>query len=155
MQYIEIYGKGRKRRIVTIRKEIKENLEKYIYENNITEGNQYLFSHNNKKYTRQGITSIISKYVTIAKKNKDIFPQKYTPHIFRHSKAMHLLQNGASLEEIQDYLGHESIDTTKVYAKYNIEQQNKVLEKATPNLTNFKLDKWKNNENILIFLNNL
>lgn len=153
--YIEIYGKGRKRRIVTIRNEIKENLEKYICENNITESNQYLFSHNNKVYTRQGITAIIAKYVNTAKQHKDIFPKTYTPHIFRHSKAMHLLQNGASLEEIQDYLGHESLDTTKIYAKYNIEQQSKALEKATTNLTDSKLNKWQNDTTILEFLNNL
>lgn len=153
--YIEVYGKGRKKRIVTVREDIKNNLEKYIYENNIIDNDQYLFSHNGKVYTRQGITSLIAKYVNIAKKEKDIFPKKYTPHIFRHSKAMHLLQNGATLEEIQDYLGHEFIETTRVYAKYNIEQQNKALEKATSNLVNTNLDKWKNDENILTFLNNL
>lgn len=153
--YIEVYGKGKKRRIVTIRKKIKENLEKYIIENKITKCNQYLFTHNGKIFTRQGITAIIAKYVSEAKKEKDIFPKTYTPHIFRHSKAMHLLQNGATLEEIQDYLGHESLDTTKMYAKYNIEQQSKILERNSSKLTEIKVNRWENDSQILEFLNNL
>lgn len=153
--YIDIQGKGRKKRIVTIRKSIKENLEKYIYENKITNPEQYLFSHNNKVYTRQAITTKIAKYINNIKQEDVILPTKYTPHIFRHSKAMHLLENGASLEEIQDYLGHESMDTTKIYAKYNIEQQKKALEKASNNLTDSKLSRWHNDSSIIEFLNNL
>ena len=153
--YIKIHGKGRKDRIVTIRNDIKNNLLKYIEENNIKDKNEFLFSHNGKKYTRQAITKKIEKYINMVKKENDIFPSKYTPHIFRHSKAMHLLQNGAYLEEIQDYLGHESIETTRIYAKYNIEQQHLALEKASPKIGNSKLSKWENDEDILSLLNKL
>jgi len=153
--YIDIHGKGRKERIVTIRKQIRENLENYIYENRISDPNQYLFSHNNRVYTRQGITAKIEKYVNMAKETKNIFPNKYTPHILRHSKAMHLLENGASLEQIQDYFGHESMDTTKLYAKYNIKQQSEALEKSSLSLQNQKLNRWQKDEQILELLNKL
>ncbi|MCT4620163.1 MAG: tyrosine-type recombinase/integrase [Marinisporobacter sp.] len=43
------------------------------------------------------------------------------PHKFRHSRAMHLLQKGASLETIQRLLGHESIATTQIYAHMNMD----------------------------------
>ncbi len=152
--YIIVYGKGRKSRIVTIRTDVKNNLKMYIKENNITNPDQYLFCHKNKQYTSQGITDKIKKYVNLAKKEKNIYPSKCSPHIFRHSKAMHLLQNGASLEEIQDYLGHESLETTRIYAKYNIEQQSKILEKYSPNVNGI-IPKWVNDENILEVLNKL
>jgi len=41
-------------------------------------------------------------------------PEKVTPHMFRHSKAMHLLQAGVSLIYIRDFLGHEDIKTTEI-----------------------------------------
>lgn len=153
--YIIVKGKGRKNRVVTIRKDIKNNLELYIKENNIVDTEQYLFNHKGKQYSNQGITDKINKYVNLAKKEKDIYPLKCTPHIFRHSKAMHLLQNGASLEEIQDYLGHESLETTRIYAKYNVKQQSEILEKCSPSIKSGVMSKWENDENILEILNNL
>ncbi len=59
------------------------------------------------------------------------------------------------LEEIQDYLGHESLETTRIYAKYNIEQQSKVLEKCSQSINTGMVSKWENNETILEILNRL
>ena len=55
-----------------------------------------------------------------------------TPHTFRHSKAMHLLENNVNLIYIRDFLGHESITTTEIYAKANTD----IKRKACENLSN-------------------
>lgn len=59
---------------------------------------------------------------------------KVSPHIFRHSKAMHLLEGGVNLIYIRDFLGHSSITTTEIYAKSNPEVKRKAIEQASHNV---------------------
>ena len=53
----------------------------------------------------------------------------YLTAYLRHTKAMHLLEAGVNLFYIKDFLGHEDISTTEVYAKASIETQRAALEK--------------------------
>lgn len=58
--------------------------------------------------TRMGITYIIKKYVSIARENNPLeFQINVTPHTFRHSKAMHLLESNVNLIYIRDFLAEE------------------------------------------------
>ena len=58
------------------------------------------------KFTRRGVSYIISKYVVMAKKTKDFHTEiVITPHVFRHSRAAHMLQAGINLVYIRDFLG--------------------------------------------------
>ena len=52
-----------------------------------------------------------------------------SPHVLRHTKAMHLLEAGINIFYIKNFLGHENILTTEVYAKASIEMQRHALEK--------------------------
>lgn len=63
--------------------------------------------------SRQGFWKIVKKYA-----GETDFTDKITPHVFRHSFAVHMLENGADLRSIQEILGHESISTTQMYAAY-------------------------------------
>jgi site-specific recombinase XerD len=60
----------------------------------------------------------------------ELVPEKISPHVLRHSKAMHLLENGVNLIHIRDILGHASIVTTEVYAKANPEMKRQAVEAA-------------------------
>ncbi|MBA7673245.1 Tyrosine recombinase XerD [subsurface metagenome] len=136
---VRLKGKGNKTRIIPIvvqtAKLLGSCLEEYdlLGEESI---NLPVFSNrNNHKLTRAGITYILSKYVEIArKKTPKLFRKKVTPHILRHSKAMHLLQANVNLIYIRDFLGHASVITTERYAKADSEIKRKAIEKASSNI---------------------
>lgn len=74
------------------------------------------------------------------------------PHMFRHSKSIHLLQAGVNLIYIRDFLGHEDIQTTEIYAKCDTELKRKAIENAYPELVSSLLDDWSQNANLLDWL---
>ena len=91
--------------------------------------NDQLFTNpQGKKLTRSGVSYVLAKYSHKANTAVDSFFPQITPHCLRHSKAMHLVEAGKNLIYIRDFLGHESIETTQVYAKANPEARRKALE---------------------------
>ena len=133
----------------------KKLLKEYIIKNQ-KNSDQYLFeSSANKKFSRKGICYIIDKYVNSARQVSNIIPTKVNPHMFRHTKAMHLLQSGVSLIYIRDFLGHTDIQTTEIYAKYDTETKRKAIENAYPELINTDLPDWNKDDDLMQFLNSL
>jgi integrase/recombinase XerD len=143
---IKLIGKGNKGRIVPLMESQVELLKDYMQSSMLLESNASdyaLFSNSRmEKFTRMGITRILKKYTDKARDvNPSLYPQNVTPHIFRHSKAMHLLQSGVNLIYIRDFLGHASITTTEVYARADAKLKREALEKAHVGVA-----KNKNNE---------
>lgn len=144
---VYLTGKGNKTRIVPITIDTKNILQKYITDNNISDSEANVFKNkHNRPLTRVGINYILNKYINIARnKRKDYFKNKISPHCFRHSKAMHLLEAGVNLIYIRDFLGHVSVTTTEIYAKANPEIKRKVIEENSSYLnianSNYNEDK--------------
>ena len=75
-------------------------------------GNALFVNLNGAARTRQGFWKIVKGYATEAGITKEI-----TPHTLRHSFALHLLENGASVKDIQTMMGHADISSTQVYVQ--------------------------------------
>lgn len=154
---IKIIGKGNKARLIPMMDAQIKHLENYLKENRLNEPHtnmQPLFFNSRKeKFTRADINYIVQKYSKIAReKNKLLIPDKLSPHSFRHSKAMHLLQAGVNLVYIRDILGHVSIQTTEVYARADSKQKRAALEKTYVEINPNEKSTWLENENLLSWL---
>src|SRR6056297_693640 len=156
---IILTGKGSKTRRVPILKNTVSILKNYLLENDLEKDwkNEYpLFTNNqNHKLTREGVNYIINKYVKLARETSTIIPKKLNDHMFRHSKAMHLLQAGINLIYIRDFLGHVDLKTTEIYARTDTEAKRKAIENVYPDLIDGNLPDWNNDQALLSWLSEL
>lgn len=127
---IRIVGKGDKERTVHICSEqIRVVLKEYsLAFKSLIEASEYFFiNRNGNKISEQSIRFMIKKYTKLANVNTHI-----TPHMFRHSMATYLLEEGVDIRYIQNILGHSSISTTQLYTKVNLKHQKKILNTRHP-----------------------
>jgi integrase/recombinase XerD len=158
---ITLHGKGDKSRLVPVMGKTRTLLQQYLEESKQTTGIAEMelplfYNQQHKTLSRWGVSYIINKYVDIAKLDPHFsidFP--VTPHVFRHSKAMHLLQANVNLIYIRDFLGHVDVATTEVYARADSEMKRKALENAYLELIPDELPKWEKDGALLSWLNNL
>lgn len=131
--YINCRG-GKKERVVPIYQEAQKKLAEYIKYarkeilKSTPETTDVLFINcNGTPMTRQGFWKIIKTYAVKAEIRKDI-----TPNTFRHSFAIHMLENGADLKSIKEMLGHTYLSSTQVYAEIMNKKISEVYTKAHP-----------------------
>jgi len=155
---VRILGKGRKIRTVPLMQSTAMLLKDYLQENQLMTPDKFahpLFtSHHGKRLSRSGVRYIFQKYVQQVRQQHPEFNQSISPHSLRHTKGMHLLQGGVSLDVIRDFLGHVDIKTTEIYARANLEMKRAALEKVSPTPTP-KMPSWKENKSLLQWLQSL
>jgi len=133
---IRLTGKGPKTRMVTIPDTCTAILKQYLQSRNLDVASpnmreRHLFSsQTNEHMSISCVEELVKKYVTQAKKeNPHLFKESnYTPHSFRHSIAVHMLEAGESLVAIKAFLGHASIESTAIYARVTPELASKYLD---------------------------
>ena len=151
---IHFYGKGRKERVTPIWKSTAGYIGKYIKARSLSKSDHLFQNSRNGNLTRSGvgqrITSITSRTIHIC---PSLVEKKISPHTFRHSTAMNLLQAGVDISTIAIWLGHESIETTHKYMVADIETKRKAMEKLEE--TDGASFRYKPSRAILDFLNAL
>lgn len=135
---ITVFGKGAKERIILITDRAKAFIQKYIdfarplvakgYDLEPISDNTPLFI-NKTGYRLQPrmIRNVINEIV-----EKIELPKHVTPHMFRHSFATHLIENGADLRVVQELLGHASISNTQIYTHISMQHMKDVYEETHP-----------------------
>ena len=125
-----INGKGSRQRLVPIvHGSVRDALDETIrYFAEFIDVHEYVFfNQRNRPITDQAVRLVITKYCDLAGINKRI-----TPHMFRHTVATMLLENGVDIRIIQSLLGHSSISVTEIYTQVNIRPQREILQKVHP-----------------------
>lgn len=115
-EFIRVFGKGRKERLVPISPALISDIEEYLRYHRTkiklqTRHKDTIFiSKRGRGLSREMVFLILKKYAQKAGINKQV-----SPHTLRHSFATHLLYHGADIRSIQAMLGHESLSTTEIY----------------------------------------
>jgi site-specific recombinase XerD len=134
--HIIIHGKGKKTRLVPIMKETVLHYKSYITRfHNGSKDNISLFYteiHGHRQsMSDDNVARFIKKYALQAHALCHEVPDRVTPHMFRHSRALNLYRNGVPLPLISEWLGHSNLETTLIYAYADTEMKRVAIEKAT------------------------
>ena len=132
--FVKLFGKGSKQRIVPIGSELKINLSKYLkFRDELNTQEPYLFlSKNMNQLDRSAIFRIIKKSATLSDNALSVHP-----HTLRHSAATHMLEAGCDLRTLQELLGHTSVSTTKIYTKLTKEFLVEIFKESHPRAWNY------------------
>lgn len=128
---LKVKGKGNKERQIPFYPALAESIGNYIkvYRNNEAKSDcPYLFvSNRGRKISARLVQLMLQKAKNQAGIRIDVHP-----HMFRHSFATHLLDNGMDLRSVQELLGHANLSTTQIYTHVSVERLQKTIREAHP-----------------------
>lgn len=152
---VRVLGKGQKLRTIPLLPETVKNLKMYLAENHLLapeKSHLPLFTNRDgTALTRVGLTYILNKYVQAASRYDPAVPSKISPHVIRHTKAMHTYEAGNNLVYVRDLLGHSDIKTTGIYAQASTIMKRKALEQVSDSPVP-ALPSWQQSKDMMAWL---
>lgn len=134
---IRVFGKGAKERIVLVSERAKSYLQRYIetarplvakgFPVDTAESSPVFINNTGYRLQAKTVRNVINDIV-----EKIELPKHVTPHMFRHSFATHLIENGADLRVVQELLGHASISNTQIYTHISPQHLKDVYNETHP-----------------------
>ncbi|WP_246728102.1 tyrosine-type recombinase/integrase [Rhizobium leguminosarum] len=127
-------GKGRKRRSVPLWKETAKTLRQWLDHLSDREPDAFLFPNSSGgRISRSNVTQRLKLAVEAASRGIPSLAKKtISPHTFRHTTAMHLLQSGVDITVIALWLGHEDPNTTHIYMEADLAMKEAALSRLHP-----------------------
>lgn len=161
--YVTLFGKGSKKREVAIMPETFTVLTSYMkaFGLHLDHPDQrecpLFFNSRREPLTRSGVSHIVKRYADAARRKCATIPHRVSPHVFRHTKAVHLCDLGVPQTNIRDILGHASVKTTEIYARLSLKQKSEYLTKSTEGVeAQYHIcEGWEKEEGILEWLDKL
>ena len=123
--YLDLYSKGGKIRRLYIPKNLRTEANKWIKERGLSSGYIFLNRFGNRITTR-GIAQQLKHFAEKYGINRDVV----YPHSFRHRFAKNFLDRFNDLALLADLMGHESIETTRIYLRRTASEQQKIVDKV-------------------------
>lgn len=138
--YVDVLGKGQKPRRIPIMDKTVKHLDEYMKAFHPTRNNNdYLFYVRHagrfEALSQDAVEKFIKRYAKKARTECSEVPENVYPHMFRHSRAMHLYRNGMPMPLVSEWLGHSQLETTiKFYANADTKMKKEAIDKATSEL---------------------
>lgn len=130
--FIRVTGKGDKQRLVPVSDTARGNIELWLQQRRLMtpdpkSADIVFLNRSGRKLTRVMVFKIVKSATLAAGIAKEV-----SPHTLRHSFATHLLEGGASIRQVQELLGHQSILTTEIYTHLDRSRLRQSIEKHHP-----------------------
>jgi integrase/recombinase XerD len=152
--YLDLKGKGRKERSVPLWAKTAKVLQRWQQRQAASSAVAIFPSLRGNVLTRDSVHHLLREIVRLAiPACPSLAAKRVTPHLVRHSTAMHLLQSGVDITVIALWLGHEDVQTTHVYLQADLAMKEKALDKLAPPET--KAARFKPCDKLLAFLASL
>lgn len=147
--YVVLHGKGQKARSVPLMGRTVELNDHYMREYHPTRiATSALFytviGGERRRMSYENASKMVAKYGALAAKDCDGFPARLHAHTLRHTRSMHLYQDGVPLSYIKDLLGHSNINTTSIYASADLQMLREAMSPLDKPLETFApLPDWE------------
>jgi len=115
---IHVHGKGRRERVLPLWKETATALQSWLSVRFLSQSSRLFLNARGRPMTRSGFEYILAKHVEVAcLKQPSLEKKRISPHVLRHSCAMHTLQATRDIRKVALWLGHTSLQSTEVYLR--------------------------------------
>jgi integrase/recombinase XerD len=130
---IRVMGKGRRERVLPLWKETATALNAWLKVRQARGAEEIFHNAGGRGMTRAGFEYILDKHVRTASKNqRSITKKRVTPHVLRHTCAMHILQATGDIRKVSLWLGHASIQSTEIYLRADPSEKLDALAMGIP-----------------------
>jgi integrase/recombinase XerD len=151
---VTIQGKGRKQRVVPLWKSTVKQLRQWLRHLSGDAESPLFPNSRGQHLTRSGVANRLKKTVRVAATRCPTLNKGHvSPHVLRHTTAMHLLQAGVDLTVIALWLGHESPVTTHMYVEADLSMKENALRKIAEPA--YRQTRYKASSKLLQFLESL
>jgi site-specific recombinase XerD len=153
-----LHGKGDKWRTCPLWTETAERLHRLRAHPTVppTPDHPVFTSRHGSALTRFGVYKLVRHHTQQLRPHGE--RRHISPHVFRHTTAVHLLEAGVEVNVIRGWLGHVSLDTTNRYAEINIHAKEAALRLCEPPVTSEAFPRapvWRTDDTLLAWLNSL
>jgi len=130
---IHVIGKGRRERVLPLWKETTDAVKTWLALRPAGRDTALFLNAAGRAMTRSGFKYILAKHVAVAAPRELTMTEKtITPHVLRHSCAIHMLAATRDIRKVALWLGHASLQSTEVYLRADPSEKLEMLESVTP-----------------------
>ena len=152
--HVHCRGKGRKERATPLRSDSIKALTEWLRERGGGPDDPLFVTNRQGRFSRDGIERIVRKYARMASEGQpSIKDKRISPHSLRHACAMELLRSGVGCTVIALWLGHEHVETTRIYLHADMEIKKQAMDRTRS--TDVPAGVYRPGDRLLAFLDSL